>query len=65
MSVAGNLVGRRATMSYIGGVVFGRQAANQLGGPIRIAQMSGQVGELRFCSADPARGRAFGIDRPS
>src|SRR3990170_80607 len=31
------------TMSYIGGVVAGREAADQLGGPIRIAQVSGQV----------------------
>jgi regulator of sigma E protease len=31
------------TMSYIAGVVSGREAADQLGGPIRIAQVSGQV----------------------
>jgi regulator of sigma E protease len=31
------------TLSYIGGVVAGREAADQLGGPIRIAQVSGQV----------------------
>lgn len=31
------------TMSYIGGVIVGREAADQLGGPIRIAQVSGQV----------------------
>jgi regulator of sigma E protease len=31
------------TLSYIGGVVSGREAADQLGGPIRIAQVSGQV----------------------
>ena len=30
-------------MSYIGGVISGREAADQLGGPIRIAQVSGQV----------------------
>jgi regulator of sigma E protease len=36
------------TMSYIGGVVVGREAANQLGGPIRIAQMSGQVATAGF-----------------
>jgi regulator of sigma E protease len=36
------------TMSYIGGVITGREAANQLGGPIRIAQMSGQVATLGF-----------------
>jgi regulator of sigma E protease len=31
------------TLAYIGGVVVGREAADQLGGPIRIAQVSGQV----------------------
>jgi len=31
------------TLAYIGGVVSGREAADQLGGPIRIAQVSGQV----------------------
>jgi regulator of sigma E protease len=36
------------TMTYIGGVFAGREAANQLGGPIRIAQMSGQVASLGF-----------------
>jgi len=36
------------TLSYIGGVVVGREAAHQLGGPIRIAQMSGQVATMGF-----------------
>lgn len=36
------------TLSYIGGVVMGREAADQLGGPIRIAQMSGQVATIGF-----------------
>ena len=31
------------TLSYLGGVLSGREAADQLGGPIRIAQVSGQV----------------------
>ena len=31
------------TLSYIGGIFTGREAADQLGGPIRIAQVSGQV----------------------
>src|SRR5262249_60797260 len=31
------------TLSYIAGVISGREAADQLGGPIRIAQGSGQV----------------------
>jgi regulator of sigma E protease len=36
------------TLRYIGGVISGREAANQLGGPIRIAQMSGQVASFGF-----------------
>jgi regulator of sigma E protease len=36
------------TLSYIGGVVVGRESADQLGGPIRIAQMSGQVATAGF-----------------
>lgn len=31
------------TFDYLGGVVTGRESADQLGGPIRIAQVSGQV----------------------
>ena len=36
------------TLTYIGRVVVGRERANQLGGPIRIAQMSGQVASISF-----------------
>ena len=36
------------TLSYIGGVFVGREAADQLGGPIRIAQISGQVASIGF-----------------
>jgi regulator of sigma E protease len=36
------------TLSYIGCVIVGRKSADQLGGPIRIAQMSGQVASLGF-----------------
>jgi regulator of sigma E protease len=36
------------TLTYIGKVVIGREAANQLGGPIRIAQMSGEVASISF-----------------
>jgi regulator of sigma E protease len=38
------------TMSYIGGVFSGREAADQLGGPIRIAQVSGQVASIGFAA---------------
>jgi regulator of sigma E protease len=36
------------TLTYIGGVFTGREAADQLGGPIRIAQVSGQVATAGF-----------------
>ncbi|MEO9774622.1 RIP metalloprotease RseP [Roseibium sp.] len=34
------------TVSYIWGVITQRQSADQLGGPIRVAQISGQVADL-------------------
>jgi regulator of sigma E protease len=36
------------TFSYVGGLFAGRECADQLGGPIRIAQISGQVATLGF-----------------
>jgi len=36
------------TLSYIGGVFAGREPADQLGGPIRIAQVSGEVATAGF-----------------
>jgi regulator of sigma E protease len=36
------------TFSYLAGVIVGRECADQLGGPIRIAQISGQVATLGF-----------------
>src|SRR5476649_511863 len=38
------------TLSYLGGVFSGREAADQLGGPIRIAQVSGQVATAGFAA---------------
>jgi regulator of sigma E protease len=38
------------TLSYIGGVFAGRESADQLGGPIRIAQVSGQVATAGFAA---------------
>jgi len=35
-----------ATMGYLGDIIIGRQDADQLGGPLRIAQVSGQVATL-------------------
>ena len=36
------------TMGYLRDVVMGREAADQLGGPIRIAEVSGQVASVGF-----------------
>jgi regulator of sigma E protease len=38
------------TLSYIGGVFSGREPADQLGGPIRIAQVSGEVATAGFAA---------------
>jgi regulator of sigma E protease len=35
-----------STLSYIGDVIIGRQSPDQLGGPIRIAEVSGQVAAI-------------------
>ncbi|MEG9861091.1 MAG: RIP metalloprotease RseP [Parvularculales bacterium] len=37
-----------STLSYIGDIIVGQQPADQLGGPLRIAQMSGQVASIGF-----------------
>ena len=36
------------SLTYLWGVVTGRESADQLGGPIRIAQVSGQVASVSF-----------------
>lgn len=36
------------TFSYLGGVLSGRESTDELGGPIRVAQVSGQVATLGF-----------------
>jgi regulator of sigma E protease len=36
------------TLSYLGGIIVGRESADQLGGPLRIAQVSGQVASVGF-----------------
>jgi regulator of sigma E protease len=36
------------TMTYLRDVVMGRQSADQIGGPIKIAQISGEVAKLGF-----------------
>jgi regulator of sigma E protease len=38
------------TMTYIADVVIGKEKADQIGGPIRIAQVSGQVASIGFAS---------------
>ncbi|MAB13981.1 RIP metalloprotease, partial [Parvibaculum sp.] len=37
-----------STMNYLGGIVSGTRDADQLGGPLRIAQVSGQVASFGF-----------------
>ena len=53
------------TMTYLAGVVRGREFADQLGGPIRIAQVSGQVASLGGIAAHQPCGGAVGLDRPA
>jgi regulator of sigma E protease len=36
------------TFGYLGGVIMGTQSADQLGGPIRIAQVSGEAASIGF-----------------
>ena len=36
------------TLEYLGGIIVGREDADQLGGPLRIAQISGQVATISF-----------------
>ncbi len=36
------------TMEYLGDIIAGREEADQLGGPLRIAQVSGQVATIGF-----------------
>jgi regulator of sigma E protease len=36
------------TLSYVGGVIIGRETADQVGGPARIAQVAGQVWQGGF-----------------
>jgi len=36
------------TLEYLGDIIVGREEADQLGGPLRIAQVSGQVATLGF-----------------
>lgn len=38
------------TFSYLGDVIIGREKADQLGGPLRIAQISGQVASIGFAA---------------
>ena len=52
------------TLAYIGGVFTGREAADQVGGPIRIAQISGQVATIGLDRAGAPGRRAVDLDRP-
>lgn len=37
-----------STLSYLGGIIMGTQSADQLGGPIRIAQVAGEAAQIGF-----------------
>ncbi|PLX39984.1 MAG: RIP metalloprotease RseP [Hyphomicrobiales bacterium] len=39
-----------STFSYLGRVITGREKADQLGGPLRIAQISGQMASISFAA---------------
>src|SRR4029077_19787738 len=43
------------TLSYIGGVVVGRETADQVGGPARIAQVAGQVWQGGLSNGGPSQ----------
>ena len=43
------------TVSYLVGVVAGRESADQLGGPIRVAEVSAQVATHRLRRAHQSR----------
>ena len=51
------------TLSYIGGVIVGREAADQLGGPNSNRADVGRGGEPRFRRPHPLGRGAFGVDR--
>jgi regulator of sigma E protease len=38
------------TMDYLGGIVVGKEDSSQLGGPLRIAEVSGQVASISFAA---------------
>ena len=51
------------TVSYIVGIFSGRESADQISGPIRIAEISGEFAKVGFSSPDsPCRG-FVGVDR--
>ena len=51
------------TFSYLQKVVTGRELADQIGGPIKIAQVSGQMASLGLDYLVNLGGRAVGLDR--
>ena len=52
------------TLSYLFGVVAGRESADQLGGPIRVAEVSAQVATIGFVALDQSGGDPFDQHRP-
>ncbi len=53
------------TIAYIGGVFTGREAADQIGGPMRIAQISGQVATIGLTALIHLAAVLVDLDRPS
>ena len=51
------------TLGYLYDVATRRESGDQLGGPLRIADISGQVASLGFPGAHQSHGRAFGEHR--
>ena len=48
------------TFLYLGRIIAGKEDTDQLGGPLRIAQVSGQVLHARFCAAYQPVRHSFG-----
>ena len=54
----------KGTYDYLAGLFAGKLSADQLGGPIKVAQASGQVATLGYCSPDAFGRHTVGFDWP-
>ena len=52
------------TGAYVGGLFAGTESTDQLSGPIRIAQVSGQVATAGIVALLNLAGDSLGLDRP-